>query len=320
MTAILTNTAAVVVTLNGDAIPVTFDSTTGALTATCNLIDGSNKIAIKASDCDAQTDIIYVSYTEPCNKPIINNIKTIKVPMSSLGGRDVLNYQMIALVTNVNDPNWITVKVNGIIVSSIFDNMNQTVSAQFPVIEGVNTIEVIIDGCETVTATKKFTNTTDKNNLGNTKLAKPIIKTILPTTTRKTVTSNVFYFKAKVTSIESKSQVKMTVNGRIQNTFLYSKGNSNVSGSFKLVKGMNTIVSTVTNASGSSVLKYYITYVPKVTTSKPIVTKPKPNTSKVTIPKKDTTKVTVPKTNTSKKGTTPKVSTPETEGKKTGRR
>ena len=178
LTATLTNTTAVVVTLNGDAIPVTFDLTTGALIATCNLIEGSNKIVIKAIDCDVQTNVIYVSYTAPCIAPTISSIKTAKVPMSNLDGRDALNYQMIALVTNVNDSDRITVKVNGIIISSIFDNMKQTVSAQFPIIEGVNIIEVTIVGCETVTATKKFiyASTIDKTTLISTKLAKPTIK------------------------------------------------------------------------------------------------------------------------------------------------
>jgi hypothetical protein len=178
---------------------------------------------------------------------------------------------------------------------------------------------------------------------------KPTIKTILPTVTRKTVTSNVFYFKAKVTEIESKNQVRLTVNGRTQNTFIYTQASNNVSGSFKLIKGVNSIVVTVTNLSGTSTLRYSVNYVPKavITKPKPTSTKPKPKpTSKPTstkpkptstTPKTDAKAIkpkstTEPKTNTTKPSekvvsptpkkevTKPKTSTSKSEGTSTGRK
>ena len=310
--AILTNvSSASELTLKVNGQIKAFDFTNGVLTATLSLSENGSDIEITANTCEAVINTMHVDYLMPCIPPIIKIDKISKVTSArSLNGGKNVEYILIAEVTNMNDPNGVTVKVNGTIVTSTFNNVQQFVTAKFPVIVGVNTVEIIVVGCETVIKTETFTHSAN-NEQNKVVVDKPTIKPVSPTTTRKTVTSNKFYFKAKTTSIENKSQVKLVVNGRAQNYFIYSKRTHNVSGTLNLRKGMNSIVVTVTNSKGLSTLKYDVNYIPKpkVTKPKPVVTKPKP---KVTKPKpvvtKSKPKVTKPTVTKSKpKVTKPKV-------------
>ena len=310
--AILTNvSSASELTLKVNGQIKAFDFTNGVLTATLSLSENGSDIEITANTCEEVINTMHVDYLMPCIPPIIKIDKISKVTSArSLNGGKNVEYILIAEVTNMNDPNGVTVKVNGTIVTSTFNNVQQFVTAKFPVIVGVNTVEIIVVGCETVIKTETFTHSAN-NEQNKVVVDKPTIKPVSPTTTRKTVTSNKFYFKAKTTSIENKSQVKLVVNGRAQNYFIYSKRTHNVSGTLNLRKGMNSIVVTVTNSKGLSTLKYDVNYIPKpkVTKPKPVVTKPKP---KVTKPKpvvtKSKPKVTKPTVTKSKpKVTKPKV-------------
>ena len=314
--AILTNvSSASELTLKVNGQIKAFDFTNGVLTATLSLSENGSDIEITANTCEEVINTMHVDYLIPCIPPIIKIDKISKVTSArSLNGGKNVEYILIAEVTNMNDPNGVTVKVNGTIVTSTFNNVQQFVTAKFPVIVGVNTVEIIVVGCETVIKTETFTHSAN-NEQNKAVVDKPTIKPVSPTTTRKTVTSNKFYFKAKTTSIENKSQVKLVVNGRAQNYFIYSKRTHNVSGTLNLRKGMNSIVVTVTNSKGLSTLKYDVNYIPKpkVTKPKPVVTKPKP---KVTKPKpvviKSKPKVTKPTVTKSKpKVTKPKVTKPK---------
>jgi len=383
------NASNVSVSLNGTIVSSTYNTTTGVLASTFSLSEGTNAIIVSANGCESVSETLNVTYSKPCDVPVITLTSTSVTTTSS--------YTLVGTVTNIDNSSNVSVTLNGTIVSSTYNTTTGVLASTFSLSDGTNTIIVSANGCEVVSELKSvnleiepcgprfnpgnsdwefclvtptgtysrddlnsnftysgpassvyfkpiagggdanvsgstytvqngkyylFTGglvvnvssshpgsmghweiclTADRNptfGSGNNKpkspcassngggnghslvVPKPTVKTILPMTTRKTVSSNVFYFKAKLTSIESKRQVKIKVNGKAQNSFIYSSGSKNVSGSFRLVKGMNSIAVTATNSSGSASLKYAINYVPKVVKTKPPVTKPKPPVTK----------------------------------------
>lgn len=427
------NATNVSVSLNGTLVNSTYNTVTGVLASTFSLVEGTNTINVTANGCESVSEVLNVVYTAPCNTPVIT--------LTSASDVTVANYVLVGSVTNIDNSSDVSVKLNGTLVNSIYNTTTDLLSSMMSLVQGTNVITVSANGCEDVsesltvnlalascgprfnpgnsdwefclvTPTGTFSRddlsgnsnftysgpassiyfkpiagggnaevngnaygvqngnyylftgnlTIDVSNSnpgsmghwevclssdtypvfgnGNNKPVspcqsadnkiqlKPTIKTILPTVTRKTVTSNMFYFKAKVTSIESKDQIKLTVNGRTQNTYIYSKGSNNVSGSFKLIKGMNYIIVTVTNPAGTNILRYNINYAPKTVSTKPTSTstKPKPTTTTKpkptettkptsTRPNSTTTKPEASTTKPSQKGTSPKPKTEETKPK-----
>jgi len=295
------NASNVSVSLNGTIVSSTYNTTTGVLASTFSLIEGTNTIIVTANGCEVMTELKSVSLEiEPCGprfNPGNSSWEFCLVTPTGTYSRDDLNSNF-----TYSGP------ASSVYFKPIAGGGNANVNGSTYAVQNGNyylfTGALVVDvssshpgsmghweNCLTADRNPTFGSGNNKptspcasnnnnNNGGNNghslEVPKPTVKTVLPMTTRKTVTSNVFYFKAKLTSIESKSQVKIKVNGKAQNSFIYSSGSKNVSGSFRLVKGMNSIVVTATNSSGSASLKYTINYVPKVVKPKPPVTKPKP--------------------------------------------
>ena len=285
------NAANVIVKLNGNIVNGSYNTSTDILTSTLSLIEGVNKIEIFANECGAVTNDFDITYTAPCVAPVIK--------LSSSNDSDVLNYTLTGKIRNASN---VSVSLNGAIINSTYNSATGVLVAKCNLVEGSNRIVVKANGCEVVSQTKSVNYTIT--------VKKPTVVTDLPRTTRQTVTSNTFYFKAKLTSIDSKSQINVNVNGKNQNAFIYSNRLKNVSGSFKLIEGMNLIVVTVRNTAGSNTLNYYIKYVPKKVIKKTVITKPKVTKPKVTKPKVTKPKVTKPKV-TKPKVTKPKVTKPK---------
>lgn len=140
------NPETIVVTIDGTAIPHTFSG--GVISVSDqNLSEGSNIITVTfGNDCSSETLTYTVEYA-PCELP-----PTIVV--NGLADGMVLSEEgliFFATITNVDDPGDITFLFNGVATPFEYDPASDVLQAPLTLNDGSNTINIIANGCESVT-------------------------------------------------------------------------------------------------------------------------------------------------------------------------
>ena len=245
-------------TLNGNNISnFSYNRLTRELSANVTLKSGSNTIKVVATN-DGGTDSDQVKVTlNTVSKPVVR-ITTPKNNSST-------NKKVVGLkstVSNVSKKSDVKVTLNGKNIST-FNYSNGNVTATLTLKSGKNTIKV------------KGTNSAgsdEERSIVTYSAQAPKITIITPkgSVAKKPKVS----LQAKVEHIKSKSDIKMTVNGKSYTAFSYAASTKMLTTSLTLKDGTNTIVIVATNEVGSDneklTLKYTPTSIPNI--KKPVVT------------------------------------------------
>lgn len=231
-------------TLNGNAVDFTFSG--GVITIpSVSLIAGSNAIVISFGNaCSSETVTFTVNYA-PCETPsvAINGLTNGMV----LDQEDLVFY---AMVYNVSDAGDILVRFNGSSVPFTFNADTHVLEAPLVLAVGSNTIEVIVNGCETVTSSVSV--------IYEEPCAPPTYTLVAPTETSATVMGDSYTITLSTANVTA-DQITVKVNGAVI-PFTFSAGTIVFDVLFISVPTNNVEV-LLTNNCGTAVVNYMVTYV-----------------------------------------------------------
>jgi len=228
---------------NGATVPFTFSN--GLISANgINLIDGSNTITVTFSnDCSTET-LNYTIESDQCpNSPLIT------VTNNNMVTNDQ-QYNFNCHIQFVDDPNNVSVSLNGATVPSTFDPGTGNLTAVLNLNEGANLVTVSATGCESTSVTY----TVDYELPCN-----PITFAHMIPQSNDTmhVNSSNLMVKINANHVEQ-SGVNVTLNGNAIN-FTYLSGSITVLNQ-GLQLGNNTLVIHMVNACSESDAIFHIVY------------------------------------------------------------
>jgi hypothetical protein len=234
----VTSQSQITLTLNGKAIPFTFNASSQTFVGNYDLTEGNNVIvATVTNECGTATKTVTLNWSKPCPKPTVT--------ITSPNGNDALiaATQITGIAQNVTTKNEISVMLNGASVPFSFNATTKVFKASATLKEGSNTIQVRVTnscGTDTKTVNKTYTKICPKPTVRITSPANgssPIDQFV----TINGVTSNVI----------SKSQITLKINGA-NIPFTFNAGNNSFQGMYDLTEGTNVIVATATNECGTT--------------------------------------------------------------------
>ena len=138
----VTSSSQIAVTINGGTVPFTYNASTKQLTLTASLVSGANVITIAAiTSSGSDTKSTTIVYTAPVVVPA--PVVTFTRPIPPSGVSTTPAYNVEATVTNISSSSGITVKVNGVNITT-FTYTAGTNQLKFNanVVLGTNTVTV----------------------------------------------------------------------------------------------------------------------------------------------------------------------------------
>ena len=227
-------------TLNGNAIPFNFDVNSHILTITdITLIDGTNTIVVNATnDCSSEAITYSVQY-DGCQPPVITLTSN---PINA----STASYSYSAAVTNIASQSEIQVLLNGAPSTFVFDVNTGAINGEVNLIEGLNTIQITANGCESDSETISVTYTIPCD---------PIVYTLsAPAQVETSVTDETFALQV-VAQHASASSISVSLNGTVvPHTFV----NDLISCNLTLIDGDNAIVITMSNPCSNETVNLMI--------------------------------------------------------------
>ena len=248
----ITNSNLIVVSHNGSPVPYTYDSGTGKVSVTLTLVEGNNLIGISVSNaCGSALSEHNIAYAAPIEEPCVNPLITTSSPPVSNSPQ----YNFTAVISNILSASNVTLTLNGIGVSSSFDESNGDLSAMLTLIEGNNTIIVNANECDgsTLTTIVNYTvhtlpfDTTETLLGGPPRCENPII-TISSGTTSSAANYNL---SGIISNITDGGNVSVTLNGT-NTASSFSLNTKILTASLVLNEGNNTIVVLANECDGAS--------------------------------------------------------------------
>lgn len=249
----------IVMVLNGNQITnFTFNETSKFAELSVNLVAGDNTLTVKGNNAfgtDSKT--IRVNY-QPKEKAKVPPVLTITTPSNSPATSLVSNYIFRAKVSNVTTKSQVSVKFNGNNVPNyVFTFPN--IICPVTLIQGSNILEVTAtnnDGTDTKTAIVNFKPKEVQ--------VLPIINLINPPVTVNNVSVSSYTFKLGVLNVNTKSDIELNFNGKLQSDFTYDPASRELVFQTNLVNGNNSLFVKATNSSGSDSKQITVVYTAKV--------------------------------------------------------
>ncbi len=264
----VTQASQITVKLNGQSVPnFNYTASNNGVTATLNLIEGSNVVVVTGTNSDGtdskQTVIIY-------RKPVTVQppVVTFVAPNVDPFTTDQPNYTVVATVLNVANQSGVNVNVNGTNVTNFtFNASNSTVTLPLTLIEGANVI--------TITGTNVAGVDSEPQTIIYRKPAPvqpPVVSFIDPAVNPTTVFNQTYDVKARVRYVAGASQIVLRINGQVSTNFTYSASSELMNFTTGLVPGANIIEITGTNTAGQDQESTTIIYREPNPTLPPVVT------------------------------------------------
>jgi hypothetical protein len=228
----VTNSNELSLTQNGVQIPFNFSN--GNVTATINLVNGTNAIVLTATNtCGTDSQTKTVPY-QGCLAPLI----VFGHPGTTGTIETTAPYLFEAALTNMPNNGTIILKHNGNTVSGT-NFLNGTLSASITLVPGLNTfILKVINPCGTASETTSVT--LQQCNVPNVTISTP--------SNGSTFTTNSVSVSASITNVVDVSDIQATVNN---STVVGSFSNGNYSFTANLVDGANVISISAQTDCGS---------------------------------------------------------------------
>lgn len=231
------------VTFNGQNTAFNYSTTSGKVTGSLRLVEGTNILSVRVNnDCGTDTKTVTFNYEEPCLLPVV----TISSPTNNSNvSTPTLNFR--GAVTNITTGSSVVLKVNGVRVNANYNGSNGSVSAVLNLRQGTNTIEL-----------------SGTNNCGNDNevvrvtynCPAPSIVITSPGN-GATVTSQNITVSGRVTNVTSSNQVNLLING-VSTPVNVSGGN--FSANVNLRGGQNTITASVSTNCGNDSKTVVVNY------------------------------------------------------------
>jgi hypothetical protein len=257
----INNASEVAFYVNGTPVPFNFDPATKVLTATGNLVIGSNVLRFESINECGKGIAQWTVQRTACNKPVLNlssnvaNGSTVNSPDFNLSGT----------VQNVTNAESITVTRNGSPINFVFQSVNGNFTMNATMLEGNNTFVVTAtNSCGTETFTIKAT------------YQKPVVPTP-PTVDINTPEASPYNTQeasmtvvAEVMNVTSASQIQVTVNGsNVQ--FSFNPASHLVTWQQTWIEGQNIVVVSAQNNDGSASDSKIVVYTKPVVVIRPAV-------------------------------------------------
>lgn len=236
----ITSASQISVKVNGQSLSnFNFNSSNGIVTFSANLNPGNNQIQVTATnDHGSDSETVQVIYNAP-KPPTV----TITQPNSPSVTVSQQAYEVQATVTNVSDPNGVTVTVNG----QSFNNFNFDPATGSVVVfldMDPQSYQVVIN------ATNSAGSASDAVTIIREIPPGPVVKIISPAN-GTTVSTNTQAVQATVTNVTGANQITVQVNGQSLSNFNFNSSNALVSFTASLSPGNNVIVVSADNGHGS---------------------------------------------------------------------
>ena len=238
-----------------------FNPNTGSFSDRVNLKPGVNTIRIIGTNsCGTDEQTVTINYTE-CALPKVNisggNVINVDQPLFDLNGT----------VTNVTSKNNITLKVNGVSKSFIYNTNSKLVQGSIALKSGSNTIQI--------TAVNDCGNDTETITVVYTPCIAPQIQMIVPTQSSLITESGTQQIQAQLLNVNHNNEITLTVNGAVQSAGTFNINTHIFNKTVSLNAGTNTIRITVDNGCGVDSKTIVVTYRPCIA---PAITLVSPNT------------------------------------------
>ena len=244
-----------------------YNSNTNHFDASVILQPGNNVFEISGSNAygsDQDSKIIILQKPVEVTPP---PIVTITNPPYCPFIVESAQFILTSTVLNIDNANQITFKFNGINSANFnYNNISKVFSSGLTLKEGNNTIQITATNSQgSVTKTCTITYTA-VNALP------PMVDITFPALNPYNTTASLVNINGTVKNVTLKSQIKVYVNGSIQQNFAYNSGTKQVSFPANLILGSNVIQITASNANGYDAESATIIYVQPETLPLPIVT------------------------------------------------
>ncbi|WP_430406012.1 Ig-like domain-containing protein [Fluviicola sp.] len=261
----------ITMTLNGNTVVFTYNTSTRGINATLNLVTGSNIVSTTGTNqygSDTETATIIYQPQQTVQPPVVYfvnpNINPYTVNQNT--------FALTADVLNVADAQHVSFKQNGTINNNFaYNAQTDKFTSNVILNAGQNVFEVIgTNAAGSASATTII--------IYNRIAPKPPIVTITnPGTNPYETSSSVFNLNATVLNVTQKSQVKVTLNGTNLPNFVYNAASNGVTEPLNLVTGANVVTVTGTNTDGTDSKQTTIIYKPAATIQPPVVQFTNPN-------------------------------------------
>ena len=245
------------VTFNGQVINAnaySFNIITKEVRYNTNLSLGNNYFEVKGTNLvgsdQASTSILYVEPEPDCDQPVVEFI----APQNSTTVEEE-NFNVKALVHNVNSSNDITLKVNGVAIGNFsYSTQTHELLRKVKLENGNNVIEIIAEtdcGRSDVTTIIKYQPPTASCD-------DPIINLVSPQATGHVTQNTKVNINATVSNIDNMQQITLFVNS-VPKNFNYDLGTHSISANVDLEIGSNIVIIETENecgfASGQWIIK-----------------------------------------------------------------
>ncbi len=255
-------------TINGKNVTTyTFNPTKGEIVAGHKLSPGNNNIIIKVSNSSGtDSDSQVVIYNAPTPKPTVTITKPGADPYIATSATT----GVIATVTGVTSKNDIRYTVNGKTITSFAYNAeNNTLTSSINLVEGNNAV--------VIQATNSAGSATDTRTINyHSPQAKPIVNITTPSKNPYTANSTSVKIVADVKNVNSKNEIRFTLNGKTLTDFTYNTTTDVLNANVTVKAGTNTVVIKASNSTGTDSDSGTIVYTP-ISPSKPTVNITRPN-------------------------------------------
>jgi hypothetical protein len=241
-------TSGITATLNGTAVPFTFDAIAGDISlANLTLVDGTNQIMIHLSNACSKETVNYTINYNGCEPPII------EIPGINNGAvLTTATTDFAAVIQNSNGANNIQLLLNGQIQSFDFDDQNSLLTASLNLNEGVNSIILTVNGCETANSNISVTYEAPCLPISHTLMA--------PSAVNQSVVDANYAISLNIQNIENSQQLTATLNGNALAFNFDANSHTLAIAAINLIDGTNNIVVIATNDCSSETINYAIQY------------------------------------------------------------
>ncbi len=246
---------AISVKLNNKQINFDFNSSTGVVTINnVSLANGNNTVVVSATNsAGSDSDDVVIIY-DTMDKPVVNITKPGTNPYTSPADEA----SIVATVKNVDSKSDIKFTVNGKTSTAFsfvpqldrftatvdLSNGNNTVVIVATNAAGSDSDDVLIKYSKPMGGGGAVFDPTDKKP--------PVVKITKPGTNPYTSPTDEASVVATIKNVDSKSNVKFTVNGKTSTDFSFIPQIDRFTATVDLSNGNNTLVITATNSAGSS--------------------------------------------------------------------
>ncbi len=208
---------------------------TNKLSGKFKLEPGKHTITVTAkNECGQDSESVVIVIEEPCIPPVV------KFSMKEINAKS-FNYQLDGTITNIDNKDQITIKIDDEINEYFtYNPKSDVLRSQYWLAPGNHII--------TITAKNECGEDTESIEITVEEPCEtPVVKF---TATESDLNNFTHEITGTVTNVKNKSEITVTVDGNIDNSFQYVPNTNVISGRFNLIPGKHTITVTAKNECG----------------------------------------------------------------------